>query len=230
MSDAINAGKDIFSPISSAQASALSEGTVSEVSKDLTSKLDESFVGNQPELTSLQEQLKFEVPTAEGIQFKTAETAGALNIPEMTYKTPSLLEQTSAKKGFVDTFVGAVKEAPGKLGTAMIEGIENYPKKLAETFSSAASTKVMQELGLQQKPEYTTEYYAASIPSIDMAGTTDIGLSQQEPFDAVSYLANNAESINMAPWGFNANIYNAATYQKNIGSRGYGIPFLMGNV
>lgn len=131
-----------------------------------------------------------------------------LDISEVaTDKTLGYTPSPTAQPSLLSKLGTAVKEIPGKV-------IEQGSEAVTKSLVSAG----MQTLGLEQKPEYTTQYYAASVPTIDMSGTTDIG---QQPFDAVSYVANNMESINMNPWGYNANMYNAATYQNRMRQFGF---------
>jgi hypothetical protein len=99
---------------------------------------------------------------------------------------------------------------------------ENLAKTGISAVKSGITSTVVGGLekvaGLRPDPQYTQ--YSGYVPTIDMSGTTDIGAAQ-EPFDAVAYMANNVDSINMNPYGYNANIYNAANYQNYMKQFGY---------
>lgn len=201
MSDAISAGKDIFAPLTTA------------------SPIDTMGIGG-PEAQKARileaEQAGVELPEWDKVldisEVATDQTLGYT--PSPMDAQPSLLQQAGT----------ALKEMPGKIGKAGVEYLQDLPENLVAEVSSGVTsgikTKALQAVGLQDKPEFTTQYYAASVPTIDMSGTTDIGAAQQ-PFDAVAYMANNVDSISMNPYGYNANIYNAANYQNYMKQFGY---------
>jgi hypothetical protein len=66
--------------------------------------------------------------------------------------------------------------------------------------------------GVETRPEYNVTNVSGYVPTIDMAGTSDIGAASAQ-FDAVAYMQNNVDSFNMNPYGFNAAVYNAGAYQ-----------------
>lgn len=211
MSDAITAGKDIFAPLSS------------------TAPIDTMGVGGP-------EAQKARILEAEKAGVELPEWDKVLDISEVATDktlgyTPSPMDalqeiQVTAQKipTAQPSLLESVKQLPEKFVSAGTEAIQNLPQtvvdKTSSAFTSGVVSKGMQKLGLEDKPEFTTQYYAASVPTIDMSGTTDIGMGQGS-FDAVGYMANNMESINMNPYGYNANMYNAATYQNRMRQYGY---------
>lgn len=206
MSDAINAGKDIFAPLSSADPAGL---MTPEVQKARILEAEKAGV----ELPEWDKVLDIsEVATDKTLGYTPSPLDALQEIQVTAQKIPTTQP----------SLLGAVKELPGKLVTAGTEAIQNLPQTIVDkaegAFSSGVVSKGMQKLGLEDKPEFTTQYYAASVPTIDMSGSTDIG---QQPFDAVAYMENNVEAINMNPYGYNANIYNAANYQNYMKQFGY---------
>jgi hypothetical protein len=126
----------------------------------------------------------------------------------------SLLEQTTT----------AIKELPENMATAGVEMIEKAPEKIIGSIESGIEstiqTGIAQAAGIKTTPEYNVTNISGYVPTIDLAGTSDIGASAPQ-FDAVGYMANNTNMINMNPYGYNANIYNQATYQNRMREYGY---------
>lgn len=119
--------------------------------------------------------------------------------------SPSLLDRgiTAGKEFFTDI--------PGKVSEAATSGVQ-----------SAVKSRVMSLAGVETRPEYNVTNVSGYVPTIDMAGTSDIGAASAQ-FDAVAYMQNNVDSFNMNPYGFNAAVYNAGAYQKRMAQYGFAV-------
>jgi len=90
-----------------------------------------------------------------------------------------------------------LREAPGK---AM--------DKFGNTVTDAPSQLLKKELGLQPDTIVNQRSIGISIPTIQEAPM----VGSQGMIDPVQYVANNQQSMGLQPFGFNANMYNEATY------------------
>lgn len=116
---------------------------------------------------------------------------------------PSLLSQatTRAKKALVG--------APEQLVKSGVASLATLPRDATLA-------------AIQGPPEVTYDVRQASIPDIGFAG---IGQEYAQPsFDALSYFDQNQTSIAQSPFGFNARIYNDATYARNMQAYGFQSP------
>jgi len=168
---------------------------------------------------------------AEQLSYQPPEYKSLLSAPEIPSGVPTTNVTPYAEAtatSFMKDPIGAGKEFVSDFFDNKLTG-----KKASEVLYSAGTKAVTSTLvGVTQKaaglmPDTNITNLSGFVPTIDMSSTTDIGMygqQQEQPFDAVTYLANNTESMAMSPYGFNANVYNQAMQQ-----RGYGIPFLMGN-
>jgi len=124
----------------------------------------------------------------------------------------SAIETT--KDSFFDKTVARLKtegarmlrEAPGK---AM--------DKLGDTITDIPSQYAMKAVGLRPDPVYTQTSYATVVPTIQEAPMVGASMG----IDPVQYVANNQQSMGLQPFGFNANMYNEATYINTM--RKYGL-------
>lgn len=94
------------------------------------------------------------------------------------------------------------ERAMDKLGSTLTDIPSQYAKKLA---------------GLSPDPTYTQVSYATVVPTIQEAPMVGAPVGM----DPVQYVANNQQSMGLQPFGFNANMYNAATYINTM--RKYGL-------
>jgi hypothetical protein len=82
---------------------------------------------------------------------------------------------------------------------------------------------VLNELGVETRPVQNITSVSGYVPTIDMSGTSDIGIASAQ-FNPIDYMANNSESMSLKPFGFNANIYNYANQYKGAMSQyGYAV-------
>jgi len=99
-----------------------------------------------------------------------------------------------------------LREAPtkamDKLGSTLTDIPSQYAKKL---------------VGLSPDPTYTQVSYATVVPTIQEAPMVGTSMG----IDPVQYVANNQQSMGLQPFGFNANMYNEATYINTM--RKYGL-------
>ena len=120
----------------------------------------------------------------------------------------------TTKRGFIgktyDRTVAAgtkmLKEAPGK---AM--------DKLGSTITDMPSQFARKAAGLDPDPVYNQTSYATIVPTIQEAPM----VGSQGMIDSVQYVANNQQSMGLEPFGYNASMYNDATYMNNM--RKYGL-------
>lgn len=94
------------------------------------------------------------------------------------------------------------ERAMDKLGSTLTDIPSQYAKKLA---------------GLSPDSTYTQVSYATVVPTIQEAPMVGAPVGM----DPVQYVANNQQSMGLQPFGFNANMYNAATYINTM--RKYGL-------
>ena len=120
----------------------------------------------------------------------------------------------TTKRGFIEqTYDRAVaagtkmfREAPGK---AM--------DKLGATITDIPSQMARKAAGLDPDPVYNQVSYATVVPTIQEAPMVGASMG----IDPVQYVANNQQSMGLQPFGFNANMYNEATYINTM--RKYGL-------
>lgn len=89
--------------------------------------------------------------------------------------------------------------------------------KLGATITDIPSQLARRAAGLDPDPTYTQVSYATVVPTIEEAPmvSTSMGI------DPVQYVASNQRAINMEPFGFNANMYNEATYMNQMRKYGF---------
>lgn len=114
---------------------------------------------------------------------------------------PSVGEQKSLLGRSYDRAVTAatkmVKEAP-----------EKAINKLGSTLTDMPSQFARRAAGLDPDPVYNQVSYATVVPTIQEAPM----VGSQGTVDPVQYVASNQQSMGLQPFGFNANMYNDATY------------------
>lgn len=74
--------------------------------------------------------------------------------------------------------------------------------------TSSLVSGVRQAAGVEQVPTYTQTSYATVVPTISEAPM----VGAPSAIDPIQYVAQNQTSINSQPFGYNANMYNEATY------------------
>ena len=89
--------------------------------------------------------------------------------------------------------------------------------KLGSTITDMPSQYAMKLSGLRPDPVYNQTSYATVVPTIQDAPM----VGSQGRIDPVQYVANNQQSMGLQPFGFNANMYNEATYLNAM--RKYGL-------
>lgn len=188
-------------------AADLGASSLEAVTEDLSSQLTEQGVG--PTITETTAIAPSPVDALQEIQVT------AQRMPTALETQPSLLGRMGT----------AVKELPGRAADAAVNFVETAPQKIVGSVESAVQGsvegKIYDAVGLGPKtPEVS--YYSGYVPTIDMSGTTDIG-SDSQYADASNYLASNTQSVNMSPYGFNANMFNTANYQQRMQQYGYAV-------
>lgn len=120
----------------------------------------------------------------------------------------SLLSKTAPKKSLTQ----AIKDLPGKMKEATIEGIEKLPGAVVSSVVSAPSDYIetavegaaMKEVGAISD----TNVYNAAVPTID-TGTTDIGTGGYETGFNPNMYTSNINYISQNPYGQTATLHNA---------------------
>ena len=109
------------------------------------------------------------------------------------------------KRGFIgETYDRAVTAA-----TKMVrEAPEKAMDKLGSTITDMPSQFARRAAGLDPDPVYNQVSYATVVPTIQEAPM----VGSQGRVDPVQYVASNQQSMGLQPFGFNANMYNDATY------------------
>lgn len=162
---------------------------------------------------------KIKVSSEKGINNIQDELAGMIEeVPEVTgefnypMKEKSLLERTTEFGGKLkDEAITAIKEIPDKI----LEAPGKLVDKLDESVSEGLESKVLQTVGLEDKPEYTTVYEGSTyVPSMDVSMSAG-SYASPEINDRAYQMAVNPSSYSMSnPWGSPAN-----TYQQALGAR-----------
>jgi len=94
---------------------------------------------------------------------------------------------------------------------------ERAMDKLGSTITDMPSQFARRAVGLDPDPVYNQVSYATVVPTIQEAPMVGAPVGM----DPVQYVANNQQSMGLQPFGFNANMYNAATYINTM--RKYGL-------
>lgn len=124
----------------------------------------------------------------------------------------SLLSKT--KTAPKKTFKEAIKELPGKMKEAAIEGIEELPGSIVSSVVSAPSDYIetavegaaMKEVGAI--PDQSTTVYNASVPTLNTS-TADIGTGGYETGFNPNMYTSNVNYISQNPYGQTATLHNA---------------------
>ena len=178
-----------------------------------------------PDTAALIQETGYEAPSYGDLKYDPQD------IPDLSKPPMPALEeiQVTAQKipaaspSLLDRGITAIKEAPARFGEAAISTLENYPKEIASQIKSGVTTQAMQKLGLEDEPVYNVTNVSGYVPSIDLEGTSDIGIGSAQ-FNPIDYMANNAQEMSLRPFGFNANIYNYANQYKGAMSQyGYAV-------
>ena len=127
-----------------------------------------------------------------------------------------------AQPDFTDTTKrGFFGKTYDRLKTSATEMIQEAPEKamdkLGSTITDMPSQFARRAVGLDPDPVYNQTSYATVVPTIQDAPM----VGSQGRIDPVQYVANNQQSMGLQPFGFNANMYNEATYLNAM--RKYGL-------
>lgn len=120
----------------------------------------------------------------------------------------------TTKRGFIgETYDKAVTAATKMIKEAPTKAID----KLEATITDIPSQMARKAAGLDPDPTYTQVSYATVVPTIQEAPMVGAPVGM----DPVQYVANNQQSMGLQPFGFNANMYNDATYMNTMRKYGY---------
>ena len=120
----------------------------------------------------------------------------------------------TTKRGFIEeTYDRAVAAGTKMIREAPTKAID----KLGATITDIPSQLARRAAGLDPDPTYTQVSYATVVPTIEEAPMVGTSMG----IDPVQYVASNQRAINMEPFGFNANMYNEATYMNQMRKYGF---------
>jgi len=122
----------------------------------------------------------------------------------------SEMQAEAAKEGFIDKTL--------RLGREKLQELpQEAVNKLGSTLTDMPSQFARRAVGLDPDPVYNQVSYATVVPTIQEAPmvSTSMGI------DPVQYVANNQQSMGLQPFGFNANMYNEATYMNQMRKYGF---------
>ena len=89
--------------------------------------------------------------------------------------------------------------------------------KLGSTLTDMPSQFARRAAGLDPDPVYNQVSYATVVPTIQEAPM----VGSQSMMNPVQYVASNQQAMGLEPFGFNANMYNAATYMNTMRKYGF---------
>ena len=122
----------------------------------------------------------------------------------------SAIKKAADPESFIDKTMRLGREKLSELP-------ERAMDKLGSTLTDMPSQFARRAAGLDPDPVYNQVSYATVVPTIQEAPM----VGSQGIIDPVQYVANNQQSMSLQPFGFNANMYNEATYINNM--RKYGL-------
>lgn len=113
----------------------------------------------------------------------------------------SAIKKAADPESFIDKTMRLGKEKLSELP-------ERAMDKLGSTLTDMPSQFARRAAGLDPDPVYNQVSYATVVPTIQEAPM----VGSQGRVDPVQYVASNQQSMGLQPFGFNANMYNDATY------------------
>ena len=128
----------------------------------------------------------------------------------------------TAQPDFTDTtkrgLIGETYDRAVAAGTKMFkEAPTKAIDKLGATITDIPSQMARKAAGLDPDPVFNQTSYATIVPTIDEAPLVGSPMS----VNPVQYVASNATAISMEPFGYNANMYNEATYMNQMRKYGF---------
>lgn len=106
-------------------------------------------------------------------------------------------------------FIGKTYDRAVTAATKMVrEAPEKAIEKLGRTITDVPSQLAKRAVGLSPDPVYNQTSYATIVPTIQDAPM----VATRPTENPVQYVASNQQSMGLQPFGFNANMYNDATY------------------
>ena len=235
--DAVAAGKNIFVPtVDPSTAAQFGAAQATQVQADLQTKIETGMTSPEIPAPSIDEaSLLSPAPKPTG------------PVATVTSTTPTVLESVQAGSYTTDAMGNIVRKssltqqaAPITVGTPDVvnktfgEQVTDFGKeavalgkeKAMEAISDlpaqgvqAVGTKILTELGVVQEPEFTTTYNVASVPSIDMGSTTDIGYGLTTPSLQMYQNTYGLDFMNANPYGQTAQLYDV--YGAAMKARGF---------
>lgn len=113
----------------------------------------------------------------------------------------SAIKKAADPESFIDKTMRLGREKLSELP-------ERAMDKLGSTITDMPSQFARRAAGLDPDPVYNQVSYATVVPTIQEAPM----VGSQGRVDPVQYVASNQQSMGLQPFGFNANMYNDATY------------------
>jgi len=232
ISNVASAGGDLFKMDTLTGAnkyltqSAIDAGDAALEGIDTSSSYSDSMLEDLPEtMQPYKDPMKVAVPegtladAVEGFRAAQEVSAPAVDYTSFDPATGGTYIDTATTQA-VATKPSLLSQATTRAKEALVGAPEQLVKtgvaRLAALPSDAAIA------AFQGPPEVTYDVRQAAIPDI---GFASIGQEVAQPsFDLVSYFDQNQTAIAANPYGFNARIYNDATYARNMQSYGFQTP------
>ena len=188
---------------------------IAEGQTNLTASTDPTLVldsasANQSQIGSLEyadEQFKRMQDTTAGTSYADYAVDGTIKELPVGQRSSILTDPS-----LLDRLKTGISEAPAnaykKLGEIADDPLGYATKGMEETFQSGVKTRIMQETGIQAKPEYTQNYVSnvAYVPSFESFG----GLQQQYGAPEIMNARSFEQQVtnNPSPYGYTAFQYN----------------------
>ena len=188
---------------------------IAEGQTNLTASTDPTLVldsasANQSQIGSLEyadEQFKRMQDTTAGTSYADYAVDGTIKELPVGQRSSILTDPS-----LLDRLKTGISEAPAnaykKLGEIADDPLGYATKGMEETFQSGVKTRIMQETGIEAKPEFTQNYVSnnAYVPSFESFGGSQQQYGAQEIMNARSF--EQQVTNNPSPYGYTAFQYN----------------------
>jgi len=213
--DAASAGKDLFSMdtlsasnLVSSQAAVSPDGGVFDVPGVVETPVPEGTLGD----------------AVEGFRAAQEVSAPAVDYSTFDPATGGTFVDAATTQAAATTQPSLLSRAGSSIVSRTKEAIVGAPEQFVKTGVASLATLPRDAAlaAIQGPPEVTYDVRQSAVPDIGFAG---IGQEYAQPaFDPISYFDQNQTAIAQSPFGFNARIYNDATYARNMQSYGFQTP------
>ena len=196
-----------------------------------SSKLIDGAVTAQPEINYNPDIVTPDMPAAAQVQTesllspKVDVTPPAVGDPSAVVNRQLMTDADflgTAQPDFTDTtkrgLIGETYDRTVAAGTKMFkEAPTKAIDKVGATITDMPSQMLRKKAGLDPDPVFNQYSHVTSVAAIEEAPMVGAPMVS----DPVQYVASNQRAINMEPFGYNANMYNEATYLNSMSNYGY---------